>query len=168
MNALKVIYEGDTLFEIDAAKLGEYVVEQEPTLGIWDASEPGQASSVSLLIDELQARGGITKPEGLRIYVLDDDGIDAAGLVVGVAPDTAAPRSLSTTAWPIVIEGWSELSNYLPTEEEAKRERFGEGTNEVAHARFIVERVLNAANAVLWQGKGGKPRADDTPPASPE
>lgn len=160
---LKVTYEGDTLFEIDVRKLGEYVVEQEPTLGIWDASEPGQANSVSLLVDELQARDAITAPAGLRVYLIDDDGIDNAGLVVGVAPAHTEPAH-----WPIVIEGWSQLDNYLPTMEEAKREGFGEGHNEVAHARFIVERVLNVANAVLWHAKGGKPQADDTPAAAPE
>jgi len=158
---LTVTYTGDAIFEIDVAKLGEYVVEHEPVLGIWDASEPGQASSVSLLIDELQSHAGITGPEGLRIYVLDDDGIENAGLVVGVAP------ALGKANWPIVIEGWSELSNYLPTDEQAKREGWTEDGNSVAHARYIAEQVLNVANAVLWSAKGGKPRSDN-PGEAPE
>jgi hypothetical protein len=160
VSTLSVTYTGDSVFEIDLPKFQEFMAGEDWILPApYDDpkhAEPDDAGHVSTLIDTALAAGAIVAPEGVKLYVLNDDGFESAGLVIGVKP--------ADKEWPIIVDGWGDLSNHVPTSEQVKAHQ----GDDAWFAHQIIESVLNVANAVLWSAKGGKPRSDDTSAEAPE
>lgn len=150
---LKVVFPSKARFKVDAKALAEYVRDEEPTLDTFDDPYGENiAGHVELLCSGAVNAGAIRRPRNLSLYVMNDDGIDICGLVVGVHPRKGF--------WPIVVDGWADIKNYLPSNEDKPEDP-------VEHARYIIDNVLSVANAILNQA-APEPEPEREYPDPPE
>lgn len=90
----------------DEAKIRERYANEEGFFPSWMDEKP--AGALTTLVDELVQDGLIAVPEDYRLSLLNDDEVDITGVIVQVE---------ARFGWPLISDGWSDLDNYVPRDD---------------------------------------------------
>jgi hypothetical protein len=104
---------------------------RDETIRLPSIDDEKPAGRVMETIDKLIELKAIGTPEGYTLGVINDDELDITGLVIEVSADGEN--------WPAACDGWSEIDNYLPSDNDREQA-------EAFYLDEMVDAVLSRAN----------------------
>lgn len=122
----------DPRFRIDDAQWSAFIASGDWHLPKLNDESP--AGALTNIVDDLLYKGVIVRDERYALVLINDDEMDINGLVINVRAQD--------TSWPAISDGWSELDNYLPHDDEEPGDHAGA-------LREAVDSIVNRANALV-------------------